>query len=181
MSRAVESPVRGFVPRVLVLALVFLGGVSLVAAQAAPRTAVGGRFIVKTKAGVAPAAVLTGNFSGAAAVAAQAYPGAAAVQRELGSLRLSTVAFPASSGYAEAAKISARKGVEYVAPIYKYDLTRTPNDPSYPSQYHHPLVGCPAAWDVSVGSSSMPIAILDTGTDPDHPDLKASLIAGFNF
>mgnify|MGYP000541330821 CR=1 FL=1 len=37
------------------------------------------------------------------------------------------------------------------------------------------------AWDTTTGSTSVIIAICDTGVDPNHADLKNSLVAGYNF
>jgi thermitase len=32
-------------------------------------------------------------------------------------------------------------------------------------------IGCPTAWDVTPGSTSVKLAIIDTGVDYNHPDL----------
>ncbi len=52
-----------------------------------------------------------------------------------------------------------------------------PNDPSFPSQWHHTKIMTPSAWEMGVGSAAIPIAIIDSGVDPDHPDLMAKLHA----
>jgi thermitase len=54
-----------------------------------------------------------------------------------------------------------------------------PNDPGFPSQWHLPQIFGPEGWDISVGSTSVPIAIIDSGVDPTHPDLFQ--IQGYNF
>ncbi|HQK92290.1 MAG TPA: DUF2012 domain-containing protein, partial [Armatimonadota bacterium] len=51
--------------------------------------------------------------------------------------------------------------------------TATPNDPSYPSQWWLPRIDAPAAWDYGT-VSAVPIAIIDSGVDPDHPDLNGN-------
>ncbi len=56
-----------------------------------------------------------------------------------------------------------------------------PNDPRFPSQWHHTKIITPSAWETSVGSDEIPIAIIDSGIDPDHPDLAAKLMPGYNF
>ena len=56
-----------------------------------------------------------------------------------------------------------------------------PNDPRFPSQWHHSKIITPSAWETSAGSDEIPIAILDSGIDPDHPDLAAKIMAGYNF
>ncbi|MBJ6723707.1 S8 family serine peptidase [Geomesophilobacter sediminis] len=56
-----------------------------------------------------------------------------------------------------------------------------PNDLSYPSQWHLPKISAPTGWDITTGSASVPIAIVDSGVDPTHPDLSSRLITGYNF
>lgn len=60
--------------------------------------------------------------------------------------------------------------------------TVTPNDPCFTYwSWHLKQIGCPAAWCATKGSSSVIIAILDTGCDPTHPDLAAKCVPGWNF
>jgi subtilisin family serine protease len=56
-----------------------------------------------------------------------------------------------------------------------------PNDPRYPTSWHLPKVGCPEAWDTTVGSANIVIAILDSGVEGTHPDLADKLVPGWNF
>ncbi|MFD2169702.1 S8 family peptidase [Tumebacillus lipolyticus] len=78
------------------------------------------------------------------------------------------------------AKVQADPNVEYAEldQIMKIDLT--PNDPSYSSQWHLPKIQAPAAWNITTGSTSTKIAIIDTGVDLTHPDLSAKIIGGYN-
>ncbi len=55
-----------------------------------------------------------------------------------------------------------------------------PNDPWYPSEWHLPKIQAPQAWDLTTGSSSVIIAILDTGVDGTHPDLAPNMVPGWN-
>ena len=57
----------------------------------------------------------------------------------------------------------------------------TPNDPSYPNQWHLPKISAPTAWTGTTGSPSVTIAICDTGVDPTHPDLVSKMVPGWNF
>jgi subtilisin family serine protease len=54
-----------------------------------------------------------------------------------------------------------------------------PNDPGFPSQWHLSQISAPQGWDISIGSTSVPIAVIDSGVDPSHPDLLQ--IQGHNF
>ena len=53
-------------------------------------------------------------------------------------------------------------------------LPRYPNDPYYTRQWALDKVDAPAAWSISTGSDVL-IAVLDTGTDLDHPDLASKV------
>jgi subtilisin family serine protease len=46
----------------------------------------------------------------------------------------------------------------------------TPNDPGYPSQWGLARIGGPAAWDVSLGSSVVIVAMVGTGINWTHVD-----------
>lgn len=70
--------------------------------------------------------------------------------------------------------------VEYVEPHYIY-LQNEVNDTYYQSyQWNLPAVGTEDGWKITRGSKNIKIAVVDTGVDLDHPDLKGRLIDGFN-
>lgn len=69
---------------------------------------------------------------------------------------------------------------EYVAPDWRVRATAVPNDPLYPSQWHHQTIRSEFAWDLGVGSPSIVVAICDSGIDLDHPDLVDRLVPGYN-
>lgn len=52
----------------------------------------------------------------------------------------------------------------------------TPDDFRFPSQWNLDRIGAPAAWDISQGSSSVVIAIIDSGCDLTHPDLSSKYV-----
>ncbi|HUR50368.1 MAG TPA: cell wall-binding repeat-containing protein [Acidimicrobiales bacterium] len=54
----------------------------------------------------------------------------------------------------------------------------TPDDPLYGEQWYLDAMRAPAAWDVTRGSSSVIVAVLDEGVDADHPDLAGKLAPG---
>jgi subtilisin family serine protease len=86
--------------------------------------------------------------------------------------------------------------VEYAQPNYIYGArATTPDDPSFAAQWGFNNTGqdvdtglggivsgmydadidAPEAWDVSTGSDSVIVAVIDTGVDYNHPDLKANI------
>ena len=77
----------------------------------------------------------------------------------------------------------------YNYPLYALD---TPDDPDFAKQWGLNNIGqadgqpdadidAPEAWDIYTGTDNITIAVIDTGVDLDHPDLKDNLIAGFDF
>ncbi len=59
--------------------------------------------------------------------------------------------------------------------------TQVPNDPDFVGQWGLTQIGAPTAWEVSLGSSSLIVAIVDSGVDAGHPDLRKQLIPGYDF
>lgn len=55
-----------------------------------------------------------------------------------------------------------------------------PNDPLYAKQWGPQQVRAEQAWPTSAGAGTV-IAIVDTGVDLDHPDLKGKLVTGASF
>ena len=51
----------------------------------------------------------------------------------------------------------------------------TPNDPDYSEQWYLDQIQAPAAWETTTGSHNVIVAVLDAGTDLDHPDLANNL------
>jgi len=56
-----------------------------------------------------------------------------------------------------------------------------PNDPEFATQWGLAKIGVPTAWDVSLGSPDLIVAIVDSGVDASHPDLRNQLVAGYDF
>jgi len=71
--------------------------------------------------------------------------------------------------------------VEYAEPDYLVQVIGTPSDSGFSQQWGLTKIQAPAAWDVTTGSSSVKIAVLDTGIDQDHEDLAAKIVANQNF
>ena len=75
------------------------------------------------------------------------------------------------------AELRKNSAVLSASPNYKIRLSRTPNDPYYTSgqQWGMTAVRAPAAWDRSVGSTSVYAVVIDSGIRYDHPDLTANM------
>ncbi|MBR9974317.1 MAG: S8 family serine peptidase, partial [Bacteroidetes bacterium] len=73
---------------------------------------------------------------------------------------------------AMATELAALPGVVYAEREALLRLDLVPNDSAYASQWGTRRIGMEKAWDVTRGSSSVVIGVIDTGIDPDHPDLR---------
>lgn len=77
-----------------------------------------------------------------------------------------------------AKKISAMREIEWAEPKYVHRIvSNEPNDPIYIQNRQKNLerIFAKQAWEITKGDSSVIIAIIDTGVDWNHPDLKANI------
>lgn len=81
----------------------------------------------------------------------------------------------------EMARIRRMQGVLAVEVDQRQTLTALPNDPYYPLQWSLPRVSAPTAWDTTMGSSPVMIAVVDTGLDYYHADAPADLWLSWDF
>ncbi len=83
-------------------------------------------------------------------------------------------------------KFNRSANVLYAEPDYKYKLFRVPNDPNFADLWGLDNTGqtggtpdadidAPEAWDIVTGNPSLIVAIIDTGVDYNHPDLKNNM------
>ncbi len=72
------------------------------------------------------------------------------------------------------AKVRA-PGVKAVARNLKKWGFRTPNDELYGYQWHFDAIHMNAAWDISVGSPNVVVAVVDSGLVQTHPDINARI------
>lgn len=70
---------------------------------------------------------------------------------------------------------SSDPAVEYAEPDYLVEALNTPTDPKYYSQWALSKISAPAAWDNTVGDGSIVVAVIDSGVNFNHPDLKANM------
>ncbi len=96
--------------------------------------------------------------------------------RSLDIINAKVVAIADEDPVAAAARLSAMEEVEYAEPNYiVHALDTTPNDPMFAQQWALPKIKAPLAWDTLKESPNVIVAVIDTGVDYNHPDLKANM------
>ena len=100
---------------------------------------------------------------------------------ELSKINVHRIRVPAQALEAVENALSQRPEIKFVERNYRLSPDFIPSDPLYSSQWHLTKVSADLAWEISQGTASVVVAILDSGVDPTHPDLAAKLVAGYNF
>ena len=87
------------------------------------------------------------------------------------------VSVPAAVEY-----FNGRREVEFAQPDYTVTVAKTPNDPSYASEWGlnnssttTADIGAPEAWNTGTGTGQTIVAVIDSGIDYNHPDLRANM------
>ncbi|MEM2464821.1 MAG: S8 family serine peptidase, partial [Candidatus Bathyarchaeia archaeon] len=105
----------------------------------------------------------------------------ACVVDEIPQIRVLVISVPGEAADRVKSALMRNPMVDFVEENRLIAPSQTPNDPYYSRQWHLPAIGAPDAWDISTGSQSVVIAILDSGVDPSHLDLAGKLLSGWNF
>ncbi len=82
---------------------------------------------------------------------------------------------PAGSVPAALSYLSRSPFVEFAEPNYIAHAYAIPGDPDWGKQSYLHNIQLPQAWDLSTSSPETIIAIIDTGVDTSHPDLKQKI------
>ncbi|WP_375771957.1 S8 family peptidase [Archangium gephyra] len=75
--------------------------------------------------------------------------------------------------------LASAPGVRYAESNQRMVPFAVPNDPRYREQWHYPNMNLPAAWDITTGSDTLVMAVVDTGILP-HPDLDSRVLPGID-
>jgi parallel beta-helix repeat protein len=93
-----------------------------------------------------------------------------------GIVRALTVEVPYKMAFLFSQKIRTDELVKYVVPDSKVKASAIPNDPYWSLQWSPKIIEADAAWDTTVGSSDVLVAIIDTGIEYTHSDLAANYV-----
>jgi len=74
-----------------------------------------------------------------------------------------------------AAAMQNLPGVIAAGPVLYRHLDAIPDDPDFVNQWDMNVTQMPAAWNLTTGSSSIRVAIIDTGYDTTNPDLAGKV------
>jgi thermitase len=116
-------------------------------------------------------------------------PEAAQIHRQLGGqvnevipdIGVQVVKVPKGQAKAKVKAYSSNALVAYAEPDFMAEALGAPDDPYFGYQWGLVEIDAPQAWEVTTGSPSVRIAILDTGVDLDHPDLVSKIVSNINF
>lgn len=72
-------------------------------------------------------------------------------------------------------QLEGRDDILYAGPDFYVYGYATPSDYNADTQWGVGKISLPSAWNITTGSSSVTVGILDTGIDFDHPDLENQL------
>lgn len=70
--------------------------------------------------------------------------------------------------------------VEFAMTNSIFTIQDVPNDPSYADMWALKKMQMEKAWTLNKGSNDVTVAIIDTGADYNHPDLKVRLLPGYD-
>lgn len=102
----------------------------------------------------------------------------ASVEVVLPQIGVAKLRVPPGQERALAERVQRSGLVQFASPDYLRSIAVVPDDPDYPQQWALPRIDAPAAWQSTLGDSSVTVAVIDTGFDFAHPDRPAHLIAG---
>ena len=97
------------------------------------------------------------------------------------SLGVRVVHLPMFRSWSAVTRLAVDPRVVSIEPDATAAVTAEPRDPQWSRQSGLRSVRAPAAWELTTGSPDTVIAIVDTGVDADHPDLRGRVLRGHDF
>lgn len=80
--------------------------------------------------------------------------------------------------------LKEREDIIYIGPAKSFEGLYVPNDPFYGTaktqQWYIPSIHADKAWDLTKGTPSVLVAVVDSGLDLSHPDLQGQWVNGYN-
>lgn len=99
---------------------------------------------------------------------------------EIPDVRVKVVSVPAGAEAEVAQALSQNPKIDFAEVNGLVTAQAVPNDPYYPSQWHLSSISAPGGWNVSTGTPSVVIAVVDSGANA-VADLAPNLTSGWNF
>jgi thermitase len=96
-------------------------------------------------------------------------------------LRVDRLRVPIGRELAIITRLNADPRVVFAEPNYFAQAAGVPNDPEYPQQWNLERVAAAAAWDATTGDPNLTVAVIDSGADLNHPDLRDRLVYGWDY
>lgn len=91
---------------------------------------------------------------------------------------------PGADAFAISQRLVESGKVKWAQPVWlekAEPLATTPNDTYFSEEWHHGMIHSPEAWDTATGDPRSVVAIVDCGTDTQHPDLFTHMLMGNSF
>lgn len=70
--------------------------------------------------------------------------------------------------------------IEYAQPNYKYSMKYVTSDPYLAYEWGLNKINVHKVWDLTTGNETPIIAVVDTGVNVEHSDLKENILKGYN-
>jgi subtilisin family serine protease len=100
---------------------------------------------------------------------------------EIPALQVIQIRVPAHALENVKTALANNPNISFVEYNFIAEISLTPDDERFPLQWHLLKISGPQGWNVSTGSTGVPIAVIDSGVDPSHPDLSSKILPGYNF
>ncbi|MEB3284277.1 MAG: S8 family serine peptidase [Candidatus Sericytochromatia bacterium] len=104
-------------------------------------------------------------------------PGAPRITSKIQSLRALVLDnAPGADSTKLLASLRADAAVAYAHPVQLAQMEKTVDDPRVAEQYSLKIAQVDQAWDLQMGGAGVVVAVIDSGIDMGHPDLKGNIV-----